>query len=170
MKQTLFVMLGYPGSGKSTFARLLAETTGAVHLNGDDMRLAMFANYKKSVDYALNLLVFGGMDYTVCEVLRRGISVIYSTNTNQARDRRHKAGLAKEFNVPVVVLWVQTPQEVAKEREQLRGTNIPDKAFEGLVHNLEAPGIEELYIRLNGLDEPAKQLESFWKQFNEIRG
>jgi predicted kinase len=42
MKKSLVIVCGLPGSGKSYFARALAERIGAKHLNSDEIRQHLF--------------------------------------------------------------------------------------------------------------------------------
>lgn len=46
-KPLLIVFLGFPGSGKTYFARHLAEKIGAVTLNTDALRVSMFGSLEK---------------------------------------------------------------------------------------------------------------------------
>jgi predicted kinase len=44
MTKQLYIMLGYPGSGKSTFARQLADRIGAIRISQDYLRKTTFKN------------------------------------------------------------------------------------------------------------------------------
>lgn len=41
-KQRLYLFVGYPGAGKTTIAKIIAESTGAVHIWADKERQEMF--------------------------------------------------------------------------------------------------------------------------------
>jgi predicted kinase len=70
---------GNPGSGKSIFARQIAEHLHTVRLIGDSIRIAMFGS-AESIDKAytdetvaqLNNMVFGAIDYVAEQVLGSG--------------------------------------------------------------------------------------------------
>ena len=68
MNLTLFMMLGYPGSGKTTFARQLAETYGMVRISSDDLRPYMYKDVAAIRDTRNNPLVFGARCRTVGRV------------------------------------------------------------------------------------------------------
>jgi predicted kinase len=86
-KPLLIMFLGVTGSGKSYFARQLAAKIGAVRLNGDSMRLALFktpeAVEARHSDPTTNPMTFGAIDYAAGQILLAGCSVIYDAHHNR---------------------------------------------------------------------------------------
>jgi predicted kinase len=173
MKQALFLMLGYPGSGKSTFATNLARKINAVHLRSDILREWMFKNKAERVDMKNNDFVYGAMDYAAHEVLKAGYSVVYDANNNRINKRSQSSKIAGEFNLETIIIWVQTPIEVAKERELQRQKDpnylaIPEANYARLVSALQAPTKNEKAILINGLESFNEQYTSFEAQVNTL--
>lgn len=107
-------MRGYPGTGKSTIARLLAAALHAPLIDRDIIR-------QTAVDIFGNLPQVGQFSYELMFALTReqlslGLSVVvdspltYHTTFDQAKD------LARTFHTPLLVVRCQCPPEIQKRR------------------------------------------------------
>lgn len=79
-----FIMLvGVPGSGKSTYAQQLSELKNAVILSSDELRLELFGDIS---DNTRNYELFQELNARTIQNLKNGINVIYdATNINSKR-------------------------------------------------------------------------------------
>lgn len=122
----IIVFLGFPGSGKTYFARQLAEKLQAVTLNSDALRLSMFGSLERIEEIRrrnrsrLYADVFGAMDYAARQALLAGHSVIYDAQQTKRENRRGIEEIAKETGAIPVLVWMKTDPEVALKRGQER--------------------------------------------------
>lgn len=130
IKPLIHLFLGVPGSGKSYFARHLADRTNIVRINSDAMRLGIFGSLKaiSAVYHSpnrqhVNTYVDGPTQYVVSELLTRGQSVICDAHHNKRSDREAFETLAKKYDAQVVLIWIQTPFDVALTRGQERAAS-----------------------------------------------
>lgn len=167
MKSTLYLMLGYPGAGKSTTAELIAELTGATHVWADHERQQMFEQPTHRHDE--NLKLYAHLNEVVDQLLGEGKSVIFDTNFNFYKDRVHLRDIASKHSARTVIVWVQTDKTLARERAMhinhaVRNTYekpMPKTDFERLSSHLEEPRADEAVIELDGRNvtkETVKQL------------
>lgn len=175
------MMLGYPGSGKSYFARQLADKIAAVRLNGDSMRIALFKSVE-AIDAhpdkkLLNEQTFGAIDYAVIQVLKAGHDVIYDANNNKRGIREELEKLAQEHNAIPLVVWVKTPHEVALKRGQTREAAADSRqwpeekmlaSMNKHIANFDEPGSDEVVITIDGTIDFESQYESFNAQLADI--
>lgn len=110
----LFLTLGFPGSGKTYFARRFARDFNLVHLNSDFVRSELFIN----PEYTLteNKILFRGMDLMVAQLLNQGVSIIYDANVTKKVYRQRLYKMAKNYRSDQLLIWFQTPVEVARKR------------------------------------------------------
>lgn len=147
-KPLLIAFLGFPGSGKTYFARQLAKELGAVVLNSDAMRLAMFGSLERveqiraSDHPRLYDDVFGAMDYAAKQALLAGHTVIYDAQQTKRKDRRGIERIAKEADATPVLVWMRTSPEVALRRGQEREAGDDS-------HRYDAEKMEYLISRFN---------------------
>jgi bifunctional polynucleotide phosphatase/kinase len=100
--QELILFVGFPASGKSTFAKRYLVPNGYVHINQDTLKTKQ--KCFKAVE----------------EALAAGKSVVVD-NTNPGPDIREEyIEIAKEKGVPVRCFWFQTPLELAKHLNMYR--------------------------------------------------
>lgn len=155
-KPTLYLMLGYPGAGKTTAAKELHELTGAVHLWADHERRQKFS--QPAYTHEENLELYKQLNSHAIQLLQSGKSVIFDTNFNYFKDRQNLRDLANKCGAQTIVLWVTTPKEVARTRAtdnaHLQHTrvlgNMPAETFERMSRNLEAPRSDEKVVELDG--------------------
>src|SRR5262245_4051522 len=93
---TLYLMLGYPGSGKTTTAKVIHALNGAVHLWADHIRRERFGT--PSYTHKENLDLYNHMNELTGELLAAGNSVIFDTNFNFYKDREHLRDIAETHN------------------------------------------------------------------------
>lgn len=130
----LVYFLGLPGSGKSHFARQLADELNAIRLNSDSMRLSIFESrevmdeiYNSNNRQIINSYVFNAMDYVTEQILIRNQDVIYDANSNRRSDRESLEAIAKLYNAIPILVCMNTPDQVAHMRGQARNETIDQR-------------------------------------------
>ena len=84
-KPTLILLYGFPGSGKTFFARQLCEDLQAAHVQGDRIRSELFEEPR--YDRHENEIVSHLTEYMAEEFLNAGISVVYDVNAARIGQR-----------------------------------------------------------------------------------
>jgi predicted kinase len=111
-------MRGYPGTGKSTIARLLASSLHAPLIDRDILRQA-------AVDTFGNVPQVGSFSYGLMfalarEQLKLGLSVVVDTPLTYRRTYESCLEIASECSTPLLVVHCQCPPEVQKHRLEER--------------------------------------------------
>lgn len=120
-QKEVIIMVGYPGSGKSTIAK---ELKTYHRVDGDTLRsvTAMIKDAEKYIESQ---------------------SVVFDSTAGTKEKREKFVNFAQKHDLPVRVFWVQTPIEVAMERSKQRetegGPHIPAVAFYVFRKNFEEP-------------------------------
>ncbi|HKR81970.1 MAG TPA: ATP-binding protein [Candidatus Saccharimonadales bacterium] len=155
MSAKLYLMLGYPGAGKTTTAKMIAEQTGAVRLSSDELRFMMFEQPHFTNDE--HNTVYRTLDYLTELLLNHGVSVIYDANLNRFQHRQEKYAICERVGAEAVLLWLKTPRDLAKERalHEDRSHFAPkdetlESMFERITEVFEPPTETEHPIVLDG--------------------
>ena len=151
----LYIMCGYPFSGKSSIAQLLVNKLGAVRVALDDI------NTERGIGVDVNLPITENEwleSYTICnnrmlDNLKAGKSVIADTVAYKRATRQALRALAKEANTNSTILYVDTPVEVVRKRwEQNRlhktRLDVSDENFSEVIKNFEIPIEVEKAIKI----------------------
>jgi predicted kinase len=179
-KTYLIILVGHAGSGKSFFARQLANKKHWVRFNGDSMRMALFGSLEAMQEYSIEFKRFGifrAVDYAVKQVLLAKKSVIYDANNNRKDIRIDKYKLAHSLNAIPVTVWIQTSTEIAIERTKTRNEDVDqrkfthDKALEVVsrhIANLDEPTPDERTIIVNGESSFDEQFRVFEEEIRKF--
>jgi Predicted kinase len=157
-KPTLYLMVGYPGAGKTTTSRIIHKLTGAVHLWADHERSKSLPTPHTATRRTSSSTTRSTNARRSC--CARVKSVIFDTNFNFFKDREKLRKIAAAEGAETVLIWVTTPKDIARERavnHPLTGEhhrvfgNMTLEDFERIANNLEEPRPEEHPIKLEGI-------------------
>jgi predicted kinase len=179
----LIVFLGFPGSGKTYFAKHLAEELHAVILNSDALRVSMFGS-PETIEHIRNSHparlyddVFGAMDYATRQTLRAGHTVIYDAQQTKRKNRRNIEKIAHESGAVPILVWIKTRKKTALLRGQEREASDDSHQYsaekmEFLINRFDSvtdlPEPDEHTIEINGEQPFELQFASFKQQLETI--
>ena len=168
------MLYGFPGAGKTYFARQLCEHLQAAHIQGDRIRGELFERpqYDKEETQVITQL----MDYMTGEFLNAGISVVYDTNAMRLKQRRELRELARKMHAQTLLIWLQIDHESAVARATKRDRRRNDDKFampiDSTIFNHIASGMQnpqnEEYIVISGKHAFNTQLSAFMKRLREL--
>lgn len=157
MEPTLYLMLGVPGAGKTTAAKLIAEISGAAHIWADLERQQRFG--KPPYSHAQNMALYGDLNRTALKLISTGTSVVYDAAFNFRADRALLRGMAGRHHARTIIVWVVTAEEIAQARATTdahdpttrpQGGEMSIEDFIRLSHKLEPPEDGEEVIVVDG--------------------
>lgn len=140
----LVLMVGLPGTGKSTLARRLAALLPASIVESDRVRRVLFKWPRHTLHESRRV-------HQVCRVLierllRQGSSVIFDATNLMEAHRALIYQIADRLQIPLVILLVTAPPEVVRQR------------LEGRVHQRDPEDASEatwpVYERMRRSMEP----------------
>lgn len=174
--QPLLIMLyGYPGAGKTYFARQLSDQLQAVHIHGDRIRAELFKEPR--YDEEEDQIVAHIMDYMTSEFLRTGTSVLYDTNAARSSERRILRDIANTAHVEPILVWLQVDATTAFKRTQKRDKRrqedkysapLTQAAFEQIAAHMQNPSEKEPYVVISGKHLFKTQGAAFIRRMQEL--
>ncbi len=153
-KSTVYVLCGFIGAGKTTFARKLEERTGAVRITKDEWLIRLIGNDPTIDGYEdFDSKICGLSRDVAFQLVEKGIDVIidegFWAKEQRVALRRRIEGMGAEE----VLYYLDTPIETIRERVARRSGNPTKDSFrisrELLDHYLtywDPPSEDEGYV------------------------
>lgn len=173
---TLFMLYGFPGSGKTYFARQLCEELQAAHVQGDRIRYELFQEPR--YDRQENEIVTHLMEYMAEEFLQAGISVVFDANVMRSSKRRALRDMARRHKSSSVLIWFQLDLESAFMRVVKRDRRKSDDkyaapmdrtTFETQITGMQNPDPTEEFIVVSGKRTFHTQRSAIVKKLYDMR-
>jgi predicted kinase len=174
-KPALILLYGYPGAGKSYFARQFCEEVQAAHVQGDRIRYELFENPR--YDKQENKIVTQLMNYMTQEFLNAGISVVYDMNALRSAQRHLLRDMARKAHGQTLVVWFQIDTESAFGRTVKRDHRRADDkysapldrtSFDSLIAMMQNPSSNEDYAVVSGKHVFKTQYSAAVKRMYEV--
>lgn len=156
-KTFLLLVYGYPGSGKTYFARQFSENIQAANLQADRIRSELFEQPR--FDQQENAIVTQLINYMAEEFLSAGLSVIYDVNAIRSAQRRSLYDMAYRHHAQPILIWFQMDADSAFSRNIKRDRRRADDkyspkwdrtTFESIVARMQNPKGNEDYVVVSG--------------------
>ena len=141
---TLYITVGLPGSGKSTYVKNFIKNKDIEYLSSDSLR----AVYGKSEeDQTVTPLVFGHIKRKVDEFLKDGKNVLVDATSVNRKERSDYINTAKKYGVKVVAIVFKMDRQGLIDRNKKRGEEggrvVPDWVIDKMLAKFEEPSYDE---------------------------
>ena len=120
------VVSGLPGTGKSYFCSQLAQRLPFIILESDALRKALFPSPSYSLQESSHL--FRAVHLLIERLLKKGVPLILDATNLSERYREHLYSIADRLEVKLVLVRVEAPPWVVRERLKARRENSADKS------------------------------------------
>lgn len=174
-KPLLITLYGFPGAGKTYFARQLCEHLQAAHVQGDRIRYELFD--KPQHDKQENDVIAQLMDYMTHEFLAAGISVVYDTNALRTAQRHGLREMARKAHAQPLLIWLQVDADSGYVRTTMRDRRRADDkyavpmdraVFDSITGHMQNPTNTEDYIVISGKHVFKTQYSAVMKRLHEL--
>lgn len=145
----LIMMVGLPASGKSTYAKKLADKENAIILASDELRKELFGNVN---DTEHNNELFQELHRRAIQYLKEGKNVIYdATNINS----RRRVGFLSQLptNIKKECYYMNTSLDVITDNNYNRERKVPIDVIKRMRKNLQVPMYHEGWDKINIIDK-----------------
>ena len=126
-EQQIIIMMGYPGSGKSTIAKNICKNNSFICIEGD-----IYKTSTKMIKASL-------------EHISQNKSIVFDATNSSSKKRQEYVELGKKYNYKVVCIHVSTPLEIAYKQNKLRNYEkyVPKIAYSVYSKNYDIPNENE---------------------------
>ena len=141
-RQRIIVMVGLPGSGKSTWL----EQRGVTALSSDCVRQVLADDMTTQ---AIHARVFQTLRYLLRHRLAIGRPETYVDATHLTpEERRPYIQIARWYGCDAEAVFFDVPVEICRERNRGRSRVVPEEAMAVMAAKLEPPRVEEGFARI----------------------
>lgn len=162
---TLYIMCGLAFAGKSTLARRIAEHTGSKLIAFDKLWVEKEKEQPISKDDAGWRFIRKVAQDEIAKTLKKENPVVYDDNNVRFEHREEVRVIARNLGANPVVIYLSTPIELIKEREQINKSTgerheVDPENFQKVVDQLEVPTSKENVLEFT----PNTDIEEFLKK------
>ena len=141
---TIYIAVGLPGSGKSTYTKNFIKGKDIEYLSSDELR-AVFG--KSEEDQTVTPLVFGHIKRKVDEFLKDGKNVLVDATSVNRKERSDYINTAKKYGAKVVAIVFKMDRQGLIDRNKKRGEQggrvVPDWVIDKMLAKFEEPSYNE---------------------------
>ncbi len=149
--------MGYPGSGKSYFARQFSELYKVARISEDRIRFELFEKplfNEDELDIITRIL-----QYTIEQIMHTEQTIICEGSFLKNSERKAMVDLARANGYRTLTVWLQTDLETSEQRAANRDRRNPDskysfeidkQLFSRIRSDLERPSEKEEAVVISG--------------------
>lgn len=132
---TIHMIIGLPGSGKSSVAKNIARNSGAVIFESDAYRKEKYGDEKIQGD---NSKLFAEMQNDMIETLKNGTSVVFDATNTRSKYRIPFIEQVNKFAL-VNAIVISVPLYICFERNLKRSRQVPEEVITRMWKDFQFP-------------------------------
>ena len=144
MNNTLYIAVGLPGSGKSTYSKNFIKDKNIEYLSSDELR-AKFGSGE--TDQTCTNQVFVYIKRKVDEFLKDGKNVLVDATSVNRKERIDYINTAKKYGAKVVAIVFKMDRQRLIDRNKKRGEQggreVPIFVIDKMLNKFEEPSYDE---------------------------
>ncbi len=146
-KGLLILLVGAPGTGKSTIARKLQRVLNAELVQTDNVRKLLFPEPRYTGGE--HAAVYGWCHSLIRSILQSRRAVIFDATNLEERNRRRIYDVADQYGAQTLIVWTSAPPQIVQER-MLRRRDYRDEED-------QSDADWSIYLQLRTKAEPIKR-------------
>ena len=170
-KPTFIMMIGLPGSGKSTIAKELAEIGDAKIFSSDEYRARLLGDEN---DQSKNELVFNTIHRDLMFHLMQGSNCIFDATNITMKDRKRALEVVKNLAVNKIAYFVNTPYRICilhdRDRSRSVGVDVINKFIAKFQFPQKFEGFDQIIMHHHRSAEPNYDSEAAAYYLNKMKG
>lgn len=168
----LYMMIGLPGSGKSTTAKKIASHTEAIIHSSDNIREKLYESQEIEVS---NQIVFNRLHKNILSDLANGHDVIYDATNLQQKYRLHflKGLKLLKQKTEIIYVFMATSYDIIIKQNSQREHPVPKLVIDRMLRYIDIPvkgeGYSKIIVEWNFCPEAVnyKNLIEECRKFNQ---
>lgn len=161
----LFIMMvGIPGSGKSTVANRYSDTIGIKVYSSDEYRKKILGNEE---DQSNNRAIFNALERDIEEAFRKDEDVIFDATNITRKNRIPWVNKAKKYGYITKAVVMTTKLDECISRNNKRGRVVPQDVIVNMVKRYECPhyceGFDDILLYKEDSDDVSTSLYDYAK-------
>ena len=146
MANTVYILIGIPGAGKSTWIKNqtwakdcdVVSTDNLVEQEAVRQGLTYNQVFKDYMPTAVRL-----MEEQVTQAREAGRDIIWDQTSTTVKSRERKFRMLRDYKKVAVIFPTPDPEELARRLASHPGKNIPEQVVEQMISQFEMPTLEE---------------------------
>jgi len=173
-KPFVIMMYGFPGAGKTAFARQMADELGIIHLQEDKILHELFGTNPSPVAIKAARKV---MNFMTRDYLKAGISLVYDASVIRSSERRKVREMAHASKAASLLVWLQVDPETTFDRTRKRdhrkaddkySVDYSEEQYRNILAHMQNPNLED-YIVVSGKHTFVSQRSSVIKRLFDMK-
>jgi predicted kinase len=147
---TVIIVCGLSFAGKSTLARTICERYGYVEVDVDATKVSLYGAEIRDQDLGRSQWqrIYRETDNQIRELVYNGKSVVDASRHFSRTERDQSRHLASQLKVPLVVVYIDTPEVVARQRwlenrENPTRRDVTPEDFDAVIRAMQPPAADE---------------------------
>jgi predicted kinase len=146
---TLYITIGVPGSGKTSWANKFAQDIPGIQvLSRDDLRVNKTGKYQYDPEH--DVILKDKLRKTAIAYMKDKLDVVITDTNLRAINRGFWYFVARQCKADYVAVWVNTPFDLCMKRnaERPTGRQVPEDVMMQMFNNLEPPTMIEGFSKI----------------------
>jgi len=140
----LYVLVGLPASGKSTYAKEVLSKDAEI-LSSDAIRKELLGSEENQEN---NALVFETLYNRARNLLKDGKNVAIDATCINKFERKRVLSNFTDLQIERIVIFIDTPVEICYERDEKRSRTVGREVIDKYVNKFEYPTLDEGFDKI----------------------